>query len=158
MSRRRLVAEAVRLLSQLTVGYRGSPLSVEGTPRRRGGPRAGYRLPDQLVSVAGRSIRLHELLARPGVHILLDRDADPIAALPLGPFVTVYRLTSASGRGLTAVRPDGYIGFRCQATGTRQLAAWLDRIGAAGHQGYPPGEGDIAPWPANGRQGRLRRG
>jgi 2-polyprenyl-6-methoxyphenol hydroxylase-like FAD-dependent oxidoreductase len=136
MSRRRLVAEAVRLLSQLTVGYRGSPLSVEGTPRRRGGPRAGCRLPDQLVTIAGRSIRLHELLARPGVHILLDRDADPIAALPLGPFVTVYRLTSASGRGLTAVRPDGYIGFRCQATDTRQLAAWLDRIGAAGWPAY----------------------
>ena len=48
-------------MSQLNVSYRDSPLSVDGTPRRHGGPRAGDRLPDQLVSCAGRSIRLHEL-------------------------------------------------------------------------------------------------
>jgi 2-polyprenyl-6-methoxyphenol hydroxylase-like FAD-dependent oxidoreductase len=41
MRRRRLVAEGVRVLSQLRVSYRGSPLSVEGTPRRGRGPRAG---------------------------------------------------------------------------------------------------------------------
>jgi hypothetical protein len=29
---------------------------------------------------------------------------------------------------MTAVRPDGYIGFRCQATDVRQLAAWLTRL------------------------------
>jgi hypothetical protein len=50
-------------MSQLGVSYRGSPLSVEGTPRRRGGPRAGDRLADRLVTAAGREIRLHDLLA-----------------------------------------------------------------------------------------------
>jgi len=63
IGRRHLVAGAYRQLSQLGVNYRHSPLSVEGTPRRRGGPRAGDRLPDQLVTSAGRTLRLHELLA-----------------------------------------------------------------------------------------------
>ena len=129
--RRRLVAEGIRLLSQLRVSYRDSPLSVEGTPRRRGGPRAGDRLPDQLVTSAGRSIRLHDLLARPGVHILLDRDADRLDTLPPGRLVTVHRLASVPGRGLIAVRPDGYVGFRCRTTEIGQLAAWLARINAA---------------------------
>jgi 2-polyprenyl-6-methoxyphenol hydroxylase-like FAD-dependent oxidoreductase len=128
--RRRLVAEGIRLLSQLRVGYRDSPLSVEATPRRRGGPRAGDRLPDQLVTSDGRSIRLHDLLARPGVHILLDRDADQLRTLPPGPLVNVHRLDSVPGRGLIAVRPDGYVGFRCQATEAGQLTAWLTRLGA----------------------------
>ncbi len=130
--RPRLVAAGIRLVSQLGVNYRGSPLSVEGTPRRRGGPRAGDRLPDRLVRADGRSLRLHDLLARPGVHILLDRDADRIEDLALGRFVTVHRLTSAPGCGVTAVRPDGYIGFRGGTAEVRQLAAWLARINADG--------------------------
>jgi hypothetical protein len=130
----RLVAEAIRLVSELRVSYRGSPLSVEGTPRRRG-PRAGDRLPDQLVSSAGRSIRLHDLVARPGVHVLLDRDADLIGTLPMGRSVHIHRLSSSPGHGLVAVRPDGYIGFRSRAADVSQLAAWLARLGAGGVQG-----------------------
>jgi len=34
------------------------------------------------------------------------------------------------GQGLIAVRPDGYIGFRCQTTEVGQVAAWLTRLGA----------------------------
>ena len=128
--RRRLVAEGIRLISQLGVSYRDSPLSVEGTPRRHGGPRAGERLPDQLVTSSERSIRLHDLVARPGVHILLDRDADRPGTLQPGRFVNVHRLASVPGRGLIAVRPDGYIGFRCEATEVGQLAAWLTRLRA----------------------------
>ncbi len=151
--RGRLFAEAVRQVSQLRVNYRGSPLSVEGTPRRRGGPRAGDRLPDQLVSSAGCSIRLHELIARPGVHVLLDRDADLLHDQPLGRFVNVYRLTSAPGHGLIAVRPDGYIGFRCRTAETRQLAAWLALI-SAGNPEY-----DTRTRAVNGHQvcRRVRR-
>ena len=63
IGRRRSVSAGVRLLSQLAVSYRGSPLSVEGTPRPRGGPRAGDRLPDKPVCAAGRGIRLHELIS-----------------------------------------------------------------------------------------------
>jgi 2-polyprenyl-6-methoxyphenol hydroxylase-like FAD-dependent oxidoreductase len=125
IGRRHLLAAGVRLISQLTVNYRDSPLSVEGTPHRQSGPRAGDRLPDQLVTSAGHSIGLHDLLALPGVHILLDHDANQLNATPLGRFVTVHRLTSAPGSGVIAVRPDGYIGFRCQSADARQLAAWL---------------------------------
>lgn len=128
--RRHLVAAGVRLLSQLTVSYRGSPLSVEGTPPRPGRARAGDRLADQRVRVAGRDVRLHELTARPGVHILLDRDADRIEDLALGGLVHVHRLTSVPGRGLVAVRPDGYIGLRSRTAETSQLGAWLARLGA----------------------------
>jgi 2-polyprenyl-6-methoxyphenol hydroxylase-like FAD-dependent oxidoreductase len=130
--RPRLVAAGIRLVSQLGVSYRGSPLSVEGTPRRRGGPRAGDRLPDRLVRADGRSIRLHELLARRGVHVLLDRDAACPGDLALGRFVQVHRLTSVPGRGLVAVRPDGHVGFRSATIEVRQLAAWLTRIGTTG--------------------------
>jgi hypothetical protein len=41
LGRRRLVAEGIRLLSQLRVSYRGSALSVEGTPRPGAGPAPG---------------------------------------------------------------------------------------------------------------------
>lgn len=60
-------------MSQLLVGYPGSPLSCEGAPRLRRGPRAGARLPDATVTSDGRRVRLHELLARPGVHVLLGK-------------------------------------------------------------------------------------
>jgi hypothetical protein len=132
LTRGRPAAGGIRLLSQLNASYRGSPLSVEGTPRRYGGPRAGDRLPDRLVRAGGRSVRLHELLARPGVHILLDRDADLLEDLAPGRFVTVYRLTSVPGRGVTVVRPDGHIGFRGRTAEAGQLAAWLAHVSAGG--------------------------
>jgi 2-polyprenyl-6-methoxyphenol hydroxylase-like FAD-dependent oxidoreductase len=130
LTRGRPAASGIRLLSQLNAGYRGSPLSVDGTPRRRGGSRAGDRLPDRLVRADGRSIRLHELLARPGVHVLLDRDADQFENLAPGRFVTVHRLTSVPGHGVIVVRPDGYIGFRSRAAEAGQLVAWLALVSA----------------------------
>jgi 2-polyprenyl-6-methoxyphenol hydroxylase-like FAD-dependent oxidoreductase len=128
LDRRRLVADVVRLLSLLWVSYRGSPLSVERTTPPHGEPRAGDRLPDRTVSCTGRSIRLHELIARPGVHVLLERDADRLESIPLGPMVTVHRLTGNPGRGLLVVRPDGYIGLRCQIADSNQLHDWLDLV------------------------------
>ena len=131
VGRRRVVAGGMRMLAQLRVNYRRSPLSVEGTPRRAGGPHAGDRLPDQVVTAGGNGVRLHELLARPGVHVLLDRDAARPETLPSDPLISIHRLTSVPGRGLTIVRPDGYIGFRGQADNADQLAAWLSLINPA---------------------------
>jgi 2-polyprenyl-6-methoxyphenol hydroxylase-like FAD-dependent oxidoreductase len=125
MGRRRLVAAGYRWLSQLDVNYRGSPLSAAGIPRPRHGPRAGDRLPDMTVTCGGRRIRLHELLARPGLHVLLDREAAPPG--PLGPMVVVHRLTSVPGCGLMVIRPDGYIGLRCPRAEAGPLLAWLAR-------------------------------
>nr|WP_246568357.1 FAD-dependent monooxygenase [Streptomyces flaveus] len=128
LNRRRLVAEGIRLISQLRVSYRRSPLSVEGTPHLRGAPRPGDRLPDATVSVGGPPQRLHGLLARPGVYLLLQRDADPPPDAVLGPHVTVLRLTNSPGRGLVAVRPDGHVGFRCGSADAAGLSGWLSLI------------------------------
>ncbi|WP_232108244.1 MULTISPECIES: hypothetical protein [Streptomyces] len=92
LARRRLVAEAIRLVSQLRVNYRHSPLSVQGTPPLRGAPRPGDRLLDATVSVGGPAEPLHGLLARPGVHLLLQRDTAPPPDTVAGPRVTVLRL------------------------------------------------------------------
>lgn len=73
--RRRLAAAGVWLISQLAVSYRRSPLSVECVSRRGSRLRAGERVADQIVTKGGHTMRLHDLLAKPGVHVLLDRDA-----------------------------------------------------------------------------------
>ena len=146
LSRRRLLAEGVRLVSQLRVSYRNSPLSVEAMPRPRTGLRAGDRLPDRTVRSAGRIVRLHELLARPVVHVLLERDADRPDTLPTGPLVHIHRLTSTPGRGLIAVRPDGHIGLRCQTADADRLNAWLTLVGAGN------------PEPRRGRAACTRKG
>jgi 2-polyprenyl-6-methoxyphenol hydroxylase-like FAD-dependent oxidoreductase len=134
LDRRRLVAEAVRLISQLRVNYRHSPLSVQGTPPLRGAPRPGDRLPDAAVSLGGAPRRLHELLAGPGVHLLLQRDAAPPSPqVVTGSQVSVLRLANSPGRGLVAVRPDGHVGFQCGTADPAGLTDWLALIGAASH-------------------------
>lgn len=125
----RLMAQVVRMLSQRWVRYRHSPLSVEGTPSNGRWPRPGDRLPDQEVTYGGRVVRLHEVTARPGVHVLLERDAGALDARRLGRHVLVHRMSSPGG-GLVAVRPDGHVGFRCGDADAAQLEDWLDLAGA----------------------------
>jgi hypothetical protein len=127
---RRLVSETIRTVSQFRLAYRDSPLSVEGVPRAQGWPRAGEWPGDVPVRVDSGWERLHALLARPGVHVLLDRDAADFDPASAGPYVMVHRLTSRPGVGVVATRPDGYVGFRCGTTDASQLQAWLARIGA----------------------------
>jgi 2-polyprenyl-6-methoxyphenol hydroxylase-like FAD-dependent oxidoreductase len=129
-----LVSEVVRTMSQLRAAYAGSPLSVEGRPQLREGTRVGHRLPNVLVTSNGHRVQLHALLAQPGVHVLLQRDADDLERLQFGAQVTVHRLTSVPGTGLVTVRPDGYVGFRCGIGDVAQLRAWLARIGARSHE------------------------
>ena len=134
MRRRRLVALAFQVVSQLAVAYRDSPLSVSYGRGQVGGPQAGDRLPDTTVTTdatGDRRVRLHELLARPGVHVLLERGAE-LPRPPDSPLVHVHRLTSVPGRGLLAIRPDGYVGLRGQAADAGQLDAWLTLAGVAG--------------------------
>ncbi|HET6952757.1 MAG TPA: FAD-dependent monooxygenase, partial [Acidimicrobiales bacterium] len=113
LRRRRLVGAGVRTLSQLRIHYRRSPLSVEGTPAGPPGPRPGERVPDaQVVTAAGRSVRLHDLIARPGIHALVQRDAPGLDLPSPGGDVHVHRIASWPGAGVVVVRPDGYVGFR----------------------------------------------
>jgi 2-polyprenyl-6-methoxyphenol hydroxylase-like FAD-dependent oxidoreductase len=128
LTRRPLVAMGARLLAQMWVAYCDSPLSLEGTPRLSGWASAGHRLPDAAVTANGRSVRLHGLLAAPGVHVLLHRDADHLEGLSI-PHVTVHRLTNVPGTGVVAVRPDGHVGFRCAVADPGQLRRWLGRLG-----------------------------
>jgi 2-polyprenyl-6-methoxyphenol hydroxylase-like FAD-dependent oxidoreductase len=127
---RSLVAEVIRVISQWRMGYTRSPLSVEAEPRRRSGPRAGRRLPDAGVTCDGETLRLHALLAGPGVHVMLDRDAPPLERGLFGPHVSTHRLSSSPGSGVVAVRPDGYVGFRSGIARDADLRSWLETVGA----------------------------
>lgn len=143
LRRQWLTSQGIRLLSQPFVRYRNSAISRDGTPRAAGWPRPGERLPDAPVTVGGRAARLHELTAVPGVHLLLERDAGPgafggsptlRARTGPGPLLHVHRLDSHPGRGVVAVRPDGYVGFRCGEAGSAQLRGWLRLVGAVPDQ------------------------
>ncbi|WP_457946200.1 FAD-dependent monooxygenase [Pseudarthrobacter sp. alpha12b] len=134
-----LTSKGIRLLAQPFVHYRKSAISRDGTPPANGWPRPGERLPDGPVALDGRMVRLHDLTAVPGIHVLLERDAgpgalgeDPLIGGAAGrhPLVHVHRLTSHPGRGLVAVRPDGYVGFRCGEADPAQLHNWLRLVGA----------------------------
>lgn len=122
LRQQRLVGAGFGVLSQLRWHYRRSPLSVGAGPGP--GPRAGDRLPDREVVVAGGRCRLHALTDRPGLHVLLSRDAPPLA----GPWqlVHVHRLLDAPGSECAVVRPDGHVGYRGDVAGA---AAWLRSVG-----------------------------
>jgi hypothetical protein len=127
LRRRRLVAEGAGLLSQLRWHYRGSPLSVDATSRGPGA-RAGDRLPDQVVQAGRRpAVRLHELTACPGVHVLLGRDAAD-AGLRTSNLLHVHRVTSWPGAGALAVRPDGHVGLRSDPCVPAELTRWLQLV------------------------------
>jgi 2-polyprenyl-6-methoxyphenol hydroxylase-like FAD-dependent oxidoreductase len=131
LAQERLLSEVVRLLSQLWVGYRASPLSVEDGARQTPGPRAGDRLPDQAAVCGGRRVRVHDLTAEvPGVHLLLSCDAPDPEPGPPGGRVTVHRLDDRPGHGVVAVRPDGHVGYRSGAADPDGLRAWLRLVGA----------------------------
>jgi 2-polyprenyl-6-methoxyphenol hydroxylase-like FAD-dependent oxidoreductase len=138
LRRRRLVAEGVRLLSQLQAGYRGGPLSEDGDPPRPGRLRAGDRLPDATVTCDGREARLHGVLARPGVHVLLDQGAPPLSPAVTGRYLHVHRLTSSRGAGLVAVRPDGHVGFTTGRADGAALRRWLERAGVVDRSAEGP--------------------
>jgi len=127
LGQRRLLAEGVRVLGQMRFGYRHSPLSCEAAPRSRLGARPGDRLPDGDVRCDGTTRRLHDLTARPGMHVLLARDA---VELPSWQGISVHRLTDRAGRDALVVRPDGVVGYRSGEADTVELAGWLRLAGA----------------------------
>ncbi|TFC60783.1 FAD-dependent monooxygenase [Cryobacterium sp. TMB1-7] len=134
---RRLTAVGLRTLSQFRLRYPHSPLSMDVraslTPVRGGLARRvlrpGSRVPDTLVRCEGRRVRLHALLARPGVHILLQANARPVPDRMLSPLVHSYRLDDRPGTGILVVRPDGYVGLRAPVLDEPHLAAWLRLVG-----------------------------
>jgi 2-polyprenyl-6-methoxyphenol hydroxylase-like FAD-dependent oxidoreductase len=128
LRRHRLIGPALRLVSQVDVNYRHSVLSMHQGPGRIGGIRAGDRLPDRAVIADGRQTSLHQLIANPGIHLLLERDACRVVP-GLPDTVHVHRLTGVPGSGLMVVRPDGYVGM-CASSAGASLTAWLTLAGA----------------------------
>jgi hypothetical protein len=112
------------------VRYRRSPLSTELWPRSLQ-LRAGNRLPNYLVDCNGRRVRLHDLTATPGVHILLARDAEALDSAAPSSWLHVHRLDSWPGTGVAIVRPDGYLGLSAASGDSSEVAAWLARVGSA---------------------------
>src|SRR5262245_31804726 len=89
-----------RIVSELGIRYRGSPLSIEGLPRLRTGPRSGDRVPDGPIERGDRAGWLHEALSGPRLHLLLTGPVDgwdhalvAAASAPFGDLVAVHYLT-----------------------------------------------------------------
>ena len=134
---RALTEPALRLIAGMRIDYRHSPLSAPGSSARPGRLRSGDRLPDSPASWDGGTGRRHDLLARPGVHVLLDRDT-PAPGIDLGPVTTVHRLTDSPGTGIVAVRPDGHVGFVSGDADYEGLQRWLALAGSV----------RTLPWPS----------
>ena len=125
LSMRPLVAELMRIVSQLWISYRGGPMVVLPAVRQLNQVRAGDRLPDAAIETTCGPARLHDLLAEPGFHLLLDRDAEEPSSV--GASVHLHRLTTP-GTGVITVRPDGYAGL--VAAGRADVEHWLAAVGA----------------------------
>jgi 2-polyprenyl-6-methoxyphenol hydroxylase-like FAD-dependent oxidoreductase len=148
-----LRAHGFRILAQLAIRYRHSPLSLDGPHPPRRGPKAGDRLPDAPTVHNGQPTTLHRLIAAPGWHLLLcgpvhawaATDAPSLAQRHTG-ILTLHHLTppDTSGPdngepalrrlGLTPadtaqylVRPDGHIGYRSGGTDLAVLTGYLNR-------------------------------
>ncbi|HEY3199163.1 MAG TPA: FAD-dependent monooxygenase [Actinomycetes bacterium] len=164
---RRLRGMAFRTVSELSIHYRRSPVSVDGPGGRGHGIAAGMRLPDAPVLVDGRTTTLHKMTTAPKFHLLL---CGPLAAWPdikavdiagwWPDLVAVHHLGRDRGPGTVydqqglalrrlrlrpgepahcLVRPDGYIAYRAAGTDLTGLRRYLRHWLAAGPQSQPDG-------------------
>jgi 2-polyprenyl-6-methoxyphenol hydroxylase-like FAD-dependent oxidoreductase len=152
---RALRAYGFRILAELAIRYRRSPLSLDGPRPPRRGPKAGDRLPDARIVHNGQPTTLQRLVAAPGWHLLLCGPAQAWAATDVTSLaqrhagvLSVHHLTApgiGDGEpddlrpalrrlGLTPtdtaqylVRPDGHIGYRAGGTDLTILSGYLHR-------------------------------
>ncbi|MGH8835671.1 MAG: FAD-dependent monooxygenase [Actinomycetes bacterium] len=131
-----------RIVSELGVKYRNSPLSIEGRPRPRTGPRAGDRVPDGPIERSNQPGWLHEALSGPRLHLLLSgpvEDWDPAAVeaatAPVRDLVAIHYLTgdpvASTGGGDVLHDADGGL---LRRLGRGRPAQYLVR--PDGHIGY----------------------
>jgi 2-polyprenyl-6-methoxyphenol hydroxylase-like FAD-dependent oxidoreductase len=140
-----------RFISQLSIRYRNSPLSVEGTPRLGRGPRAGDRVPDSRIILDGRQTTVHGSLSPSAFHLLCFGPLDswagrkPIDA-PWSDLIRVATVSADAAPGVWTdptrsvlrrfglrgsdvahflVRPDGYIGYRARGSDLTGVNAYL---------------------------------
>ncbi len=131
-----LADTAAATLTETTVAYRDSALSVHHDAHHRGAPRAGDHAPDPdgLLRPVGTPVAVEDLLARPGMLLLVrgSADADDLRDA-LGDLGTVVRVVADaagaagdcvvdrddvigraygwSSGGMALIRPDGYLGL-----------------------------------------------
>jgi 2-polyprenyl-6-methoxyphenol hydroxylase-like FAD-dependent oxidoreductase len=135
-------ARLFRVVSQLGIAYRHSPLSTDDAAAPRHAPRAGDRLPDTPVTLDGVPTTLHTVLSTPGWHLLLhdaaERCTDDVVTLGsrYRPALTVHRIdapptrsrgTTGASAAVHLIRPDGHIGYRAGRVNLPRIAAYLDR-------------------------------
>jgi 2-polyprenyl-6-methoxyphenol hydroxylase-like FAD-dependent oxidoreductase len=146
---------AYRILSELAVHYRRSPLSDNGPHPSRHGPRAGDRFPDAHIVHNGLAASLHRVIADPAWHLLLCGPSAEWPTQTLNQLARAHRGTvvvhhlaagnkeggledphgealrrlglSSSDSAAYLVRPDGYIGYRAGGTDTTGLERYLHR-------------------------------
>jgi 2-polyprenyl-6-methoxyphenol hydroxylase-like FAD-dependent oxidoreductase len=160
LASRRGRALGFRSQSQLAIAYRDSPISQEGQPRLRTGPRAGDRLPNAPVTPpGGPSTTLHQVLAPGRFHLLLSGPPDAWPAsdrvrsqlgcsrIDVHRLVRHARCDSIHDRADTVherlglaqpdatahhlVRPDGHIAYRAAGADLEGLSAYLSHWGLA---------------------------
>ena len=132
----RLADTAAATMTETTIGYPDSVLSVQHGAHRHGTARAGEHAPDPdgLLGADGTPVAVEDLLTRPGMLLLVRSDDsekvdDLRGALgDLGTMVRVVRATPSEdcladaddviGRaygfgaeGMALIRPDGYLGL-----------------------------------------------
>jgi hypothetical protein len=88
----------------------------------------GYR---NLASIAARIRQEHG--ARVHVRIVVPLGAEPSALHEAGEIVldadgALHRRFGAGAECAYAIRPDGYVGYRCQPADGEKIAAWLGRM------------------------------
>jgi hypothetical protein len=129
---------------QLSLNYRGGPLSLDERPATEGVARAGDRAPDaRLRDAAGAPLRLFDLFRGPHFTLLgfgcelptLEaRIRDAVRAVRVlraddgnggGPVDSDGEARRVYGDGLVLVRPDGYVGYTAAPGGTPGLHRYL---------------------------------
>lgn len=147
-------ARAFRIISQLGIRYRSSPIIQEGDPGLKDGPRAGDRFPDAPVTARGRTTSLHRELGGFRFHLLLcgSETAWDGAQIPqiekrygallsiqhlartgsdsvlLDPTGSVLTLLGVRDQAIYVIRPDGHIGYRAAGTSLDGAVAHLSTL------------------------------
>jgi 2-polyprenyl-6-methoxyphenol hydroxylase-like FAD-dependent oxidoreductase len=133
-------ARGFRIVSQLAIRYRSSPIVAEGKPVLKGGPQPGDRFPDSPVIVRGSSSRLHRELCGPRFHILLcgpEAEWDAVEGVGLEkkyPGLLTIRHLAREGSDSALLDPTGEI---LTMLGVESLAIYIIR--PDGHVSYRSG-------------------
>lgn len=147
-------ARAFRIISELAIRYRSSPIVEEGKPALKNGPRAGDRLPDAPVTVRGQTSSLHRELGGYRFHLLLcgsETAWDGAEILQLekryGGLVSIRHLARTGSQSILGdpagqallmlgvadeatyvIRPDGHVSYRSAGSSLTGAVAHLSTL------------------------------